>query len=155
MKTIWKKLKSTYYKAFRQIKSDPQYKDKPEIHLKTFAGCVAMLCHDKISLPIKLRGPYLLKLAELTGGPTVREHYCMWQAFGRGDALRNMDNQLELTQFTIDERFTKPGDWSYNEAYDFCLQHVFAAIGKQHKFISLIESSIDDDPLDLQILNDL
>jgi len=155
MKNIWKKIKSTYYKALNEIKNDSNYNTRSDIQLRTFAGCVAMLCHDKISLPMHIRAQYLLKLANLTGGPTVREHYCMWQAFGRGDAVRNMDNELEITQFTIDQRFSKPGDWSYSEAYAFCLEHVFAPIGKQHKFISQIEECIDDDPDDINSLNNI
>lgn len=149
---IWKKIKSTYYKAYNQIKSEKV--DYPlDIHLKTFAGCVSMLCHDDISLPINTRSLYLLRLCQLSGGPTIREHYCMWQAFGRGDALRTMDNPLEITQFQLDPRLKRPGFWSYSEAYKFCLDNVFAPITKQHKFISQIENCDDDPPEDIEALN--
>lgn len=152
---IWKKLKSTYFKAYNQIKQDKRFTDNPDINLKTFAGCVAMLCHDDISLPISSRAVYLLKLCDLSGGPTIREHYCMWKAFGQGDAIRNMDNPLEITQFQIDDRFKRPGHWDYSEAYTFCLEHVFVPINTQHLLISQIEHCEDDPQEDLDALKNL
>lgn len=151
MKNIWKRIKSTYYRAYKEIsrelnKLETKY---PDITVRTFAGCVCMLCHDDIALPIAYRSNYLFQLADITGGPTLREHYCLWKAFGRGDAVRTVDNPLELTQFQLDERFTRPGEWTYAEAYKFAKEHVFAPIGKEHYFISQIEQCIDDPQIDL------
>lgn len=155
LNNIWKKIRKTYYTALKEIQNDSTYNQYPSITLQCFSNCVAMLCHDDITLNIESRNKYLLRLMQLTGGPTVREHYCMWQAFGRGDSLRNMDNKEEINQFYIDPRLKPPGTWSYKEAYDFCLIHVFAEINSIHKLIYTVEQCFDDTQADLDSLNQL
>lgn len=150
--STWKNIKSTYYKALKEINKLPAYKDTLEIHRKTFAGCVSLFCHDDIDLDIDVRATYLLKLVGLSGGPTVREHYAHWKAFGKGDAIRKMDNKYEMTSFELDPRFKKPGTWTYKESFDFCLKTVFEDINVVHKFISTVEDCYDDPEVDLKAL---
>jgi hypothetical protein len=158
MDNIWKKIKKTYYKAYKDLQNLSNYSDYstyPAITHQCFSNCVAMLCHDDITLEIYIRNKYLLKLMKISGGPTVREHYCMWKAFGRGEAKRTMDNKQEITQFYIDANYKPPGTWEYKEAFNFCLEHVFAEINSNHKLISTIEECFDDPLEDIQALNKL
>lgn len=148
---IYSKLKKTYYKALDNLNSS-DFKSKPEVHKKAFASCVATLCHDDLTVNEGKRMSYLIRFMQLTGGPTVREHYCQWMAFGRGDAIRGKDNDLNLTAFDLDQRFKIPGTWSYREAYNFCLIHVFAELNELHKEIYKVESCFDDTVSDLLYL---
>jgi hypothetical protein len=153
--TIYKNLKSTFNRALNEIQNDQEFNSYPLITLKAFATCVATLCHDNVTLSKEAREDYLVKFMGLTGGPTIREHYCMWMAFGRGDAIQNLDKDTKLVNFNIDERFKRPGTWKYYEAYSFAKTHVFTPIGAKHKVISEVESYFDDPPEDIQELQKL
>jgi hypothetical protein len=148
---ILNQLTQTYKKALKEIKTMPEYKNIPLIHKKSFACSVATLCHDDPNLPVNLRMSYLTSFTKLTGGPTVREHYCSWCAYGRGDSIRH-DNTDELVSFEIDPRFQTPGTWPYDMAFNFALKTVFAPLSDLHKHIYKVEFCCDDTTKDLIFL---
>lgn len=143
---IWKQIKSTYRKAYSQIQIEKP--NQPQQLYKTFASCVTMLCHDDITLPIDRRAYYLLKLVDLAGGPTVREHACMHSAFSIGDAVETKNNGL--TAFELDQRFPFPGTWDYNKAYNHSLPYVFGKIDHIHLKVWLQEECHDDSEEDIR-----
>lgn len=148
---IQSKLKSTFHKALNQLNTLPEYKDKPESIKRSFAGCVAIFCHDDVEIPLNKRMAYLSNLIKLTGGPTLREHYCNWKAMSIGDGLRNAEDG-SMTSFFLDPRFPRVGTWKYDFSFNFCLEHIFAPISKEHYIISLQEPYFDDPLEDLEAL---
>ncbi|WP_017295823.1 hypothetical protein [Geminocystis herdmanii] len=142
----WKQLKSTYRKAYHQIITEKPYEDEQKY--KTFASCVAILCHDNVKYSLRDRLLYLSKLADLSGGPTVREHACINSAFAIGDAVKMEENGLIC--YALDERFPFPGTWDYQKAYNFSIPYIFGEIMPIHITMWLEERCFDDSPEDIQ-----
>lgn len=141
----WKQLKSTYRKAYHQIIAEKP--DEDEQKYKTFASCVAILCHDNVKYSLRDRLLYLTKLLDLSGGPTVREHACIQSAYAIGDALEIKHHGM--TSYALDERFPLPGTWDYQKAYNFSIPHIFGKIMPIHIKVWLEENCFDDSPEDI------
>lgn len=125
---IKSKLKSTFYKALEDLNKLPEL----DTH------------------PLNQRMTYLSYFLKYTGWPTIREHYCNWKAMSLGDGLKS--NDPTITSFLIDERLPKVGTWKYEDAFKFCLIHIFAPISNEHYLISLKEPHFDDPAEDLNAL---
>jgi hypothetical protein len=148
---IKSKLKSTFYKAYKELSKDSHYQNTPDSIKRSFAACVAIFCHDNIDNPLNQRMTYLTYLLQFSGGPTIREHYCNWKAMSLGDGIKM--NQDNMTAFEVDPRLPNVGTWTYSQAYNFCLKHIFAPISFEHYQISLQEPHFDDPEEDLVALD--
>ena len=139
----------TYNRALRvAIVSHPS--DHPERH-RAFASAVAQLCCDNPEIPLNRRTDYLADLLKVSGGPSTREHACLWAAYRRGDAVQSEESGL--TAFYVDPRFQLPGTWEFDFACKFCDPIVFGAITSLHREAWQKEADIYDDcKEDLEVL---
>ncbi len=134
-------LRKLYFKALRW--GIQQYPDSPPEHHRAFASAVAQLCGDDPRQPLNRRQAVLANLLKISGGPSCREHACMWAAFQRGDALQTSYEQM--TAFYLDERFQMPGTWNFDFACQFCEAIAFGPLTKLHRQVWQQEPNCFDD----------
>lgn len=121
-------LKKLYFKALRW--AIEHYPDAPVEHQRAFAASVAQLCGDNPHRPLNLREKELVDLLHTSGGPSVREHACLWAAYKRGDAIQT--SYEGMAYFYNDSRFQTPGTWDFEFACKFCEQLAFGKLTNLH-----------------------
>lgn len=144
-------LQKLYFKALRWgIKRHP---DSPVEHQRAFASAAAQLCGDDPLRPLNQRTTALANLLRISGGPSVREHACMWAAHQRGDAVQT--SYQGLSAFYVDERFQMPGTWDFEFACQFCEEIAFNQLTKLHYQVWQSEPNcFDDNEHDLKALRE-
>jgi hypothetical protein len=141
----------TYYKALKWGLSH-----RPGAHSqyhRSFAAAVAQLCCDDPEEPLNKRERLLVDLLKISGGPTCREGAAMWAAYGRGDAVRSKYEDMSV--FYTDQRFKRPGTWSFEEAVVHCEPYCYGPISLLHLEVYKTDPCFDDPLVDLEQLENL
>lgn len=134
-------LRKLYYKSLRWgIDRHPE--SPPQQH-RAFAAAVAQLCGDDPRRSLNQRESALFDLLKISGGPSVREHACLWAAYRRGDALQS--TYEGMSTFYVDERFQLPGTWDFEFACAFCEAIAFGELTALHRQVWQQEPNCFDD----------
>lgn len=120
-------------------------------HHRSFGAAVAQLCCDDPEEPINKRQAALVSLIRKSGGPTCREGAAVWAAYGRGDAVRG--EHESITVFYTDQRFKRPGTWTYEEAVQHCEPYCYGKLTALHFEVFKTDPCFDDPEEDLVVLN--